>query len=140
MPVRGANWLPGIFNDFFGNEWIERQRTAAPAVNIIENDKEYKVEIAAPGLTKNDFNINVHDNDTLTISVEKKIEKNDDNKANKYLRREFSYSSFRQTMILPDDVKKENIKAKMEDGVLYIDIPKIVKEEKPYTAKRIEIL
>lgn len=140
MPVRRANWLPGIFNDFFGNEWIERQRTAAPAVNIIENDKEYKVEIAAPGLTKNDFNINVHDNDTLTISVEKKIEKNDDNKANKYLRREFSYSSFRQTMILPDDVKKENIKAKMEDGVLYIDIPKIVKEEKPYTAKRIEIL
>jgi HSP20 family protein len=140
MPVRRTNWFPGIFNDFFGNEWIERQRSAAPAVNIIENDKAYNVEIVAPGLTKNDFNINVHDNDTLTISAEKKVGKNDEHKANKYLRREFSYSSFRQTMILPDDVEKENIKAKMEDGVLYIDIPKVVKEEKPYTSKRIEIV
>ncbi|MDR1408607.1 MAG: Hsp20/alpha crystallin family protein [Tannerella sp.] len=139
MPVRRANWLPGIFNDFFGNEWVERQRASSPSMNIIENDKEYKVEMAAPGLTKDDFHIDVHDDDMLTVSVEKKSETQDENKANKYLRREFSYSSFRQSLVLPDGVDRENIKAKMEDGVLCIDIPKIVKTEKKST-KRIEIL
>ena len=52
------NWLPGIFNDFFGNEWITKTNSSAPAINIIEDDKEYKVvEVAAPGLTKDDFNV-----------------------------------------------------------------------------------
>jgi HSP20 family protein len=138
MPVRRTNWLPGIFNDFFGNEWVERQRVSSPAVNIVENDQEYKVEIAAPGLTKDDFSIDIHDDDVLTVSVEKKTGTHDENRSNKYLRREFSYSSFRQSLILPDDVDRENIKAKMEDGILYINIPKIVKVEKT-TAKRIEI-
>ncbi|MDR2121197.1 MAG: Hsp20/alpha crystallin family protein [Tannerella sp.] len=138
MPVRRTNWLPGIFNDFFGNEWVERQRVSSPAVNIVENDKEYKVEVAAPGLTKDDFHIDIHDDDVLTVSVEKKSDTQEENRANKYLRREFSYSSFRQSMILPDDVDKDNIKARMEDGILYIDLPKIVKAEKT-TAKRIEI-
>ncbi|MDR1780403.1 MAG: Hsp20/alpha crystallin family protein [Tannerella sp.] len=139
MPVRRTNWLPGIFNDFFGNEWVESKRVSSPAVNIIENEKEYKVEVAAPGLTKDDFRIDIHDDDMLTISVEKKSEKSDEGKNNKYLRREFSYSSFRQSMILPDDVDRESIKAKMEDGILSIEIPKIVKVEQPNPTKRIEI-
>jgi HSP20 family protein len=138
MPVRRATWLPGIFNDFFENEWVERQRESSPAVNIIENGKEYKVEVAAPGLTKDDFRVDIHDGDMLTVSVEKKTETNDENKANRYLRREFSYSSFRQSMVLPDDADKDDIKAKMEDGILHIDIPKIAKAEKA-TAKRVEI-
>ncbi|MDR1602187.1 MAG: Hsp20/alpha crystallin family protein [Tannerella sp.] len=141
MPVRRANWLPGIFNDFFGNEWVERQRVSSPAVNIVENNREYRVEIAAPGLTKDDFCIDIHDDDVLTVSVEKKTDTQHDadkSKSNKYLRREFSYTSFRQSLILPDDVDRENIKAKMEDGILYIDIPKIVKAEKT-TVKKIAI-
>jgi HSP20 family protein len=136
-PVRRTNWFPGIFNDFFGNEWIERQNTSSPAVNIMENEKEYKVEIAAPGLTKKDFRITVHDENHLIVSVEKKTETED--KGHKYLRREFTLNSFRQSMILPDNVDKNKINAKMEDGVLNIVIPKIPKEEKVETVKQVEI-
>ena len=60
MPVRKSqNWLPGIFNDFFGNEWMEKANSTSPAINIIESEKDYKVEIAAPGLTKDDFSRNI---------------------------------------------------------------------------------
>ena len=60
MPVRKSqNWLPGIFNDFFGNEWLEKANSTSPAINIIESEKDYKVEIAAPGLTKDDFSIRI---------------------------------------------------------------------------------
>ncbi|MDR2805954.1 MAG: Hsp20/alpha crystallin family protein [Dysgonamonadaceae bacterium] len=137
--VRQNNWLPGILNDFFGNEWVERQTVSSPAVNIIENDKQYKVEIAAPGLTKNDFKIDVHENNHLVVSVEKKNETKEENKGNKYLRHEFAHSSFRQIMVLPDQVDKDNIKAKMEDGVLNIEIPKIVREEKAQPVRTIDI-
>ncbi|MDR1456236.1 MAG: Hsp20/alpha crystallin family protein [Tannerella sp.] len=139
MPTKRTNWLPGIFNDFFGNEWVERPSVASPSVNIIENEKEYKVEIAAPGLTKKDFRIDVHDDNRLIVSVEKKSETRDEDKGNKYLRREFTFSSFRQSMILPDNVDKDQIRAKVEDGVLHIEIPKILKEEKAQAVKQIEI-
>jgi HSP20 family protein len=131
--------MPSIFNDFFGNEWVERQSTSSPAVNIMESEKAYKIEIAAPGLTKNDFRIDVHDDNRLIVSVEKRSETKDEDKDSKYLRREFTYNSFRQTMILPDNVDKDKIKAKMEDGVLNIEIPKITKQEKTYPVKQIEI-
>lgn len=88
------NWLPGIFNDFFGNEWITKTNSSAPAINIIEDDKEYKVEVAAPGLTKDDFNVHIDDNDHLIISVEDKKENSEKDKRGKFLRREFSYSQF----------------------------------------------
>ena len=93
------NWLPGIFNDFFGNEWIAKSNSSAPAVNIIENDKEYEVEIAAPGLTKDDFSVRIDDNDHLIITVENKKENEEKDKKGKFLRREFSYSQFRQTLV-----------------------------------------
>ncbi|MDR2138204.1 MAG: Hsp20/alpha crystallin family protein [Tannerella sp.] len=139
MPTRRTNWLPGIFNDFFGNEWLERPSAASPSVNIIENDRAYKVEIAAPGLTKKDFRIDVHDDDRLIVSVEKKSEIKDEDRGNKYLRREFTFSSFRQSMILPDNVNKDQITAKVEDGVLCIEIPKIQEEEKTETIRQIDI-
>lgn len=66
---RSQNWLPGIFNDFFGNEWMEK--STSPAINIIENDKEYKVELAAPGLTKEDFNVRVTEENQLVVTMEK---------------------------------------------------------------------
>jgi HSP20 family protein len=138
LPTRRTNWLPGIFNDFFGNEWVERQNVSSPAVNILENDREYRVEIAAPGLTKKDFRIDVHDDNILIVSVEKKSQ-TEDKKENKYLRREFTHSSFCQSLILPDNVNKEDIKAKMEDGILHVEIPKTVKEEKVQAVRQIEI-
>lgn len=109
MPVRRTQgWLPGILDDFFGNEWVDKTSSTAPAVNVIETDKEYKVEIAAPGLTRDDFKIDINEDNELTVSMEKKVEKNEESekegKKHTYLRREFSYSSFRQRMILPDNV------------------------------------
>ena len=59
------NWLPSIFNDFFDNEWLTRANATAPAINVIESDKDYKVEVAAPGMTKEDFNIHISENNEL---------------------------------------------------------------------------
>ena len=144
MPVRRTQgWLPGILDDFFGNEWVDKTSSPAPAVNVIETDKEYKVEIAAPGLTRDDFKIDINEDNELTVSMEKKVEKNEESekegKKHTYLRREFSYSSFRQRMILPDNVNVDNIDAKMENGVLTIDIPKKTEEEKRKNMRQIDI-
>lgn len=67
------NWLPSIFNDFFDNEWLTRANATAPAINVIESDKDYKVEVAAPGMTKEDFNIHISENNELVISMEKRM-------------------------------------------------------------------
>ena len=140
---RTQGWLPGILDDFFGNEWVDKTSSTAPAVNVIETDKEYKVEIAAPGLTRDDFKIDINEDNELTVSMEKKVEKNEESekegKKHTYLRREFSYSSFRQRMILPDNVNVDNIDAKMENGVLTIDIPKKTEEEKRKNMRQIDI-
>ena len=141
MPMRRNNqsWLPSIFNDFFDSEWMERANATAPAINVIENDKEYKVELAAPGMTKEDFDVHIDEDNNLVISMEKKNEKKDENKNGRYLRREFSYSKFQQTMILPDDVEKEKIAASVNNGVLDIQLPKLSKEEMPKQTRNIEI-
>ena len=71
-PARKAqNWLPSIFNDFFGNEWVEKRASSAPAVNIIETESAYKVEIAAPGMTRHDFRIDLNDSNELIVSMQK---------------------------------------------------------------------
>ncbi len=145
MPVRRGNqtWVPSIFNDFFDNDWMVKANATAPAINVIENDKEYKVEVAAPGMTKDDFKINVNEDNDLIITMEKKEEKSDENKdakkESRYLRREFSYSKFQQTLILPDDVDKDKIDAKVSDGVLTIDLPKKAPETKEPATKVIEV-
>ena len=62
MPTRkyyNQNWLPSIFNDFFDNDWMVKANATAPAINVVESDKDYKVEVAVPGMTKNDFNIHL---------------------------------------------------------------------------------
>ena len=132
-----------MLDEFFGNEWVDKTSSTAPAVNVIETDKEYKVEIAAPGLTRDDFKIDINEDNELTVSMEKKVEKNEESekegKKHTYLRREFSYSSFRQRMILPDNVNVDNIDAKMENGVLTIDIPKKTEEEKRKNMRQIDI-
>ena len=115
MPIRkynNQNWLPSIFNDFFDNDWMVKANATAPAINVIESNTDYKVEVAAPGMTKEDFNIHLTDNNELVISMEKKNETKEEDKENKkYLRREFSYSKFEQALVLPDDVEKEKISA-----------------------------
>ena len=119
MPVRRTqNWLPSIFNDFFDNDWMERANATAPAINVIESENDYKIELAAPGMTKKDFNVHIDEDNNLVIAMEKKEQKKEEKKNSRYLRREFSYSKFQQTMILPNDVEKDKITAQVEDGVL----------------------
>lgn len=143
IPVRkynNQNWLPSIFNDFFDNNWMVKTNATAPAINVIESEKEYKVEVAAPGMTKDDFNIHLSEDNELVISMEKKNESKEEDKENKkYLRREFSYSKFEQRLVIPDDVEKENINANVSDGVLTIDLPKRTPEEKAKVNRVIEI-
>ena len=91
MPVRRTqNWLPSIFNDFFDNEWMTRANATAPAINVIESEKDYKVEVAAPGMTKEDFNVRIDEDNNLVISMEKKSESKEEQKEHRYLRPEFS--------------------------------------------------
>ncbi len=134
------NWLPSFFNDFFDNDWMVKANATAPAINVIENEKDYKVEVAAPGMSKEDFNISLGDNNELVISMEKKNESGEKDKDGKrYLRREFSYSKFQQAFDLPDNVDVEKINASMNNGVLTIELPKIAVEEKAKTNRVIEV-
>lgn len=132
-------FFPAVFNDFFNDNWLTPQfHSTSPAINVSEDDKEYKVEIAAPGMTKDDFKISLADGD-IVISMEKKTDTKDEQKDKKYIRREFNYSKFEQRLTLPDNVEKQNIAAQMNDGVLIIDIPKTAPEEKAQECHFIEI-
>ncbi len=144
------NWFPTLFNDFFDNDfWMTNRKNnlTAPAVNVLDEEKEYKVEIAAPGMTKDDFQIKIDNDNNLVITLEKKTEtkegdtneKKDAKKAGKYLRREFSYSHYQQAFSLPEDIDKQKITAKMEHGVLTIDIPKTEPQKPVDTSRQIEI-
>ena len=141
LPVRRTtnSWLPDIFNDFFDNSWMERPTYTAPAINVIENEKEYDVELAAPGLNKEDFRIHVDEENNLCIEMEKKAENKEGKKHGRYLRREFSYEKFQQALVLPDDVDAAKIEAKMENGILNVHLPKKEKTEKPDIVKMIDI-
>ena len=154
------NWLDNDFDDMLNTSWMPRMNVTAPAINVKENDKEYEVELAAPGTTKDDVKVNVDKDGNLTIRMEHKDEKKDENrgsseshqaclngrvaseegKANKkehYLRREFSYSNYEQALTLPEDVEKDKIEAEVNNGVLHITLPRTQKAEKE--TKRIEV-
>jgi len=140
MPVRRSqNWLPDVFNDLFDTNWMVRTNATAPAINVIETEKEYKVEVAAPGMTKEDFNIKIDEENQLVVTMEKKEERKEENKEGRYLRREFSYSKFQQTMLLPDNAEKDRIEASVENGVLTVNIPKRSPEEEKKAERLIEI-
>ena len=147
MPMKRyhhQNLLPAMFDDFFDNDWMKKTNATAPAINVKENDKEYTVEVAAPGMTKEDFNVHVDEEGNLVIAMEKKEEKKDEKECDKkcncrYLRREFAYSKFQQTLILPEDVDKKGINAAMHHGVLCILLPRIAPDNKPQNTQIIEI-
>jgi HSP20 family protein len=128
--VRKRNYaVPGIFDGFFNDSYLPRffewegnsEKTYTPAVNVEETEKEYRIEVAAPGLEKEDLKVSVNDG-VLTITSEKKIE-NEEKKEN-YIRREFGYTSFCRSFTLPEEVDTEKINAKHKNGVLNVHIPK----------------
>ena len=138
LPVMRNTWMPEVFNDFIDTDFMPRTNATAPAINVKETAHDYTVELAAAGMKKGDFNINVDADGNLHIKMEHKDEKKDENKKEHYLRREFSYSKFEQTLLLPDDVDKEKIAANVSDGVLTIDLPKIEKKEEK-ASRQIEV-
>ncbi len=135
--------FPALFDNFFKpwNEWFDNDNNFGgrlariPSVNITENKDEYNVSLAVPGMKKDDFKIDV-DSNMLTISCEKEEAKEEKDK--KYTRKEYSYSSFSRTFTLPDEVNREKIDARYEEGLLKISLPR--KEEvKKFAAKQIAV-
>ena len=141
LPARRNNqtWMPDFFNDFFDTNWMDRPKATAPAINVIESDYAYELELAAPGMTKENFNVHLDDEGDLVINMEKKAEEKENDKKAHYLRREFSYTKFQQTMLLPDDADREAISAKVENGVLTVNIPKVKKVVVEESRKQIEV-
>ena len=143
LQVMNSNsWFPTLFDEFFNNDWMHKMKATAPAVNVKEDVKAYTMEVAAPGIKKEFCRINIDADGNLALAIENKLEHKEENKEDKkehYLRREFCYSNYQQTFTLPDDVDKEKIAAKVEDGVLTITLPKVSKEEIKQAQRQIEI-
>ena len=137
--------LTDFFNDFFENKALEKVTGTAPAMNVLENDKEYKLEVAAPGMCKDDFKVHLNKDGNLVIEMEKKDccckgkEKDEEKKDCRFLRKEFSYSKFSQTLLLPDNADKEGIEAQVNNGILKVIIPKLEKTKVEDTRREIEV-
>ena len=134
LPARRFNGQYGLtdfFNDFFENKSLEKIGINTPAINVAEDEKEYRLEVAAPGACKDDFKIHINKDGNLVIEMEKKEcgckDKEKEKKECKYLRKEFSYSKFSQTLLLPENIDKEQIEAQVHNGVLKVIRPKLEK-------------
>ncbi len=141
---RSNMFLPSFWDNFFSRDLMDwgasnfsSTDTTLPAVNVKESDEAFDIEVAAPGMNKEDFKVNL-ENNVLTISSEKKEEKKEEEKG-RYTRREFSYQSFQRSFTIPENlVEGDKISAKYCDGLLCINLPK--KEEvKPKPAREIQI-
>ena len=140
LPVMSSNsWIPTVFDDFFNSDWMPKMKATAPAVNVKEDQKEYTMELAVPGIKKEFCRVNINADGNLDIAIENKMEHKDEDKKQHYLRREFSYTNYQQTYVLPEDIVKDNISAKVDNGVLTITMPKITKEEVKKIQRQIDI-
>jgi HSP20 family protein len=142
-----------MLGDLFMEQWPElyTKRNSSPQINVIETDKKFKIEIAAPGMTKDDMRVELNNDNQLVVCLEKEVEKDANGKEccgdedcakdekHHYLRREFCYTSFRQIFNLPESVDKDKITAKMSHGVLKIKLPKREGGEKQPEMKMIAI-
>jgi HSP20 family protein len=141
--ARSTGMLPSVFDDFMKpwNEWFDNgsligRMLTVPAVNITENKDQFELAVAVPGMKKEDFYIDVEGN-LLTISAEKEEKKNE--RQDKVTRQEYNYSSFSRTFTLPEDVKKEDIEARYEGGVLTLALPKREEAKKMAATKHIAV-
>lgn len=131
-----GNWIDTLFNTTLADVIGSDNAVSSPSVNIIEHDAHYTLDLAAPGLTKQDFNISI-ENDHLMISAEKKSEKEE--KEGRFTRREFSFGSFKRSFHLDDKINREGITAAYEDGVLKLTLPKKEEATQKSSSKTIEI-
>ncbi len=146
LPARRFNGQYGLtdfFNDFFDNRALEKVGSNIPAINVVENEKEYQIQVAAPGMCKDDFKVHINKQGNLVIEMEKTDcgckDKEKEKKDCKYLRKEFSYSKFSQTLLLPENADKETIEANVRNGVLYVTVPKTAKEKVEDEKRVIEV-
>lgn len=136
---RNEGWIPSFFNEFFNDSLmgITNARKTSPAINVSEDEKGFTIEIAAPGMTKDDFRISLEKENELTVTLEKKSGETEQKK--NFLRREFVYETWQKTWVIPEDIETEGIGATMSDGILAISLPKKTEEEKAQEARQIEI-
>lgn len=143
------NWLPEVFDQMFNNT-LAMHNTAtsiAPAINVIEDKDAYTVELAAPGMGREDFNVTINEDENLVIAIEKKAATQEGGEEKtpateneqRYLRREFTHTKFTQTFIIPEEVNREAISATAENGVLTVKLPKHLPEELKREVKHIAI-
>ena len=135
---RNQDFMPTLFNELMN--WNDTTYST-PRMNIMETKDNYKLELCIPGLTKEDVKLNIDAEGNLVVEMvkETKNEKKENKEEMRYLRHEFSVEHFRQTVMLPDDIHKEQISAKVENGILDIVIPKVTMEEKKQAVQTIEI-
>ncbi len=130
LPVMFRNsWFPTVFDEFFNNENVSSNTTTAPAINVKEDQNEYTMEMAVPGIKKEYCRVQLTDDGNLHVAIENKMEHKEEDKKQHFLRREFSYTNYQQTYTLPEDVVKEKISAKVDNGILTVVMPKAKKEE-----------
>ena len=123
------SWFPTVFDEFMNTGLNHTAAATAPAVNVKESDEAYTMEVAAPGLKKEFCRVHINDEGNLSVAIENKMEHKEEDKKQHYLRREFSYTNYQQSYTLPDDVDRDAISAKVEDGILTVTLPKLKKEE-----------
>ena len=128
FPVLQNNWLDNAFDDFFDTRALSRMNATAPAVNVKESDKAYTMEVAVPGIKKEFCRVTINNDGDLVLAIENKFEHKEENKNEHFLRREFSYGNYQQTYTLPENVDKDSISAKVENGVLTITMPKLAEK------------
>ncbi|MCR5710110.1 MAG: Hsp20/alpha crystallin family protein [Bacteroidales bacterium] len=136
------SWLPGLFSSFFDDDFTvaPARQYATPAVNIRESEKEFQIDIAAPGMTKEDFSVRVDNDEELVVALEKKNKKEEkEEKGTSWLRREFSYMSYHQSFVLPENINLEAISAEMVNGVLHITLPKLQEVKQVPASRQIEV-
>jgi HSP20 family protein len=127
-----------MFDEFMnGDATPSTCTTTAPAVNVKEDEKAYTMEVAAPGIKKEYCRVSLNEDGNLCIAIENKMEHKEEDKKQHYLRREFSYTNYQQNYTLPEDVVKDQISARVQDGILTVTLPKQQKEAK--VSKSIEI-
>ena len=140
LQVMNSNsWFPTMFDDFFNNAWMPKMKATAPAVNVKEDANAYTMELAVPGIKKEFCRVNINADGNLEVAIENKLEHKEENKKEHFLRREFSYSNYQQTYVLPDDIVKDHIAAKVDNGVLTITMPKVSKDEGKQIQRQISI-
>ena len=140
LPVMKSNgWFPTMFDEIFNNEWMPKMKATEPAINVKEDGKAYTMEVAVPGIKKEFCRININNDGNLEVAIENTLEHKEEDKKEHFIRREFSYSNYQQTYVLPENVVKEKISAKVENGVLSIVMPKQTKEEEKKSQLQIEV-